>query len=368
MKYVLLSIPLHRTGGIASWGQNYYQTYQNPDIKLIAVDNAPNRSDKSGLVERIISGLFAARRVLISIKRQCKNNKIDIVHTTTSGSIGSFRDIIIGRFCKRRKIKSIIHCHYGNISEVLSHKGFIRFLTLMALSYYDQIWVLDTISLNYLNNIQQFKGKVKLNPNSIVVKENIILFPKEFKEIAFIGNLIPDKGLFELVEAIKNVKYNVRLHIVGGGNLKVINRLKTIAGSELNSKIIIHGRLSNKDAVSFMESIDIVALPTYMRAEAFPISILEAMSLGKIVISTKRAAIQDMLTGLDGLPCGIIVREQNIKDITNAIIWCIENPQKANTICRRAYEKVYHSYRTDVVYNLYSDCYNELLKTNSTNN
>ena len=361
MKNVLLSIPLHRTGGIASWGQKFYQTYHNPDIKLIAVDNAPNRSDKAGLLERVVSGLLAAHRVLLSIKEQCKKNKIDIIHTTTSGSIGSFRDILIGRFCKGRRIKSILHCHYGNICDVLEHKGVIRFLTLRALSYYDQIWVLDRKSLDYLKKIKEIKGEVKLTPNSIEVKDKITISSKEFRNIAFIGNLIPKKGIFELIEAVKRVKNDVRLHIVGGGTPEVINRLKTIAGDELNRKIMIHGRLSNNEAVIFMESIDILALPTYMPAEAFPISILEAMSLGKLVISTKRAAIQDILTGLDGFPCGIFVREQNIEDITNAITWCIENSQKADLLCSKAYQKVYNSYRTEVVYNLYTAYYQDLL-------
>ena len=359
---MLLSIPLHRTGGIASWGQKYYQTYYNPDIKLIAVDNAPNRSDKAGLLERIVSGLFAARRVLHSIKEQCKKNKIDIIHTTTSGYIGSFRDILIGRFCKRKKIKSILHCHYGNIYDVLERKGAIRALTLKALSYYDQIWVLDRKSLDYLKNVKGIKGEVKLTPNSIEVKDKIVISPKEFRNIAFIGNLIPTKGIFELTKAVKQVKNDIKLHIVGGGTPEVINHLKLIAGDELNSKIMIYGKLSNNEAVSFMESIDILALPTYMPVEAFPISILEAMSLGKLVISTKRAAIQDMLTGLDGCPCGIFVREQNIEDIANAITWCIGNTQKADLLCRKAYEKVYHSYRTEVVYDLYTACYQELLR------
>lgn len=361
---VLLSIPLHRTGGIASWGQKYYQTYHNPDIKLIAVDNAPNRSDKAGLLERIVSGLFAARRVLLSIKEQCKRNKIDIIHTTTSGSIGSFRDILIGRFCKRRKIKSILHCHYGNIYDVLEHKGVIRFLTLKAMNYYDRIWVLDKKSLDYLKSLKEVKGEVKLTPNSIEVKDKVTILPKEFRDIAFIGNLIPEKGIFELIEAVKRVKNDVRLHIVGGGTSEVINRIKMNAGNELDNKIMIHGKLSNNEAVLFMKSIDILALPTYMQAEAFPISILEAMSLGKLVISTKRAAIQDMLTGLDGCPCGIFVREQNIDDIVNAITWCIENSQKADLLCSKAYEKVYYSYRTEVVYNLYTACYQELLSEN----
>ena len=361
MKNVLLCIPLHRTGGIASWGQKFYQTYHNPDIKLIAVDNAPNRSDKAGLLERVVSGLLAALRVLLSIKEQCKKNKIDIIHTTTSGSIGSFRDILIGRFCKQKRIKSILHCHCGNIYDVLECKGLIRFLTLKALSYYDQIWVLDRKSLDYLKNIKEIRGEVKLTPNSIDVKDNIIISPKEFRDVAFIGNLIPEKGIFELIEAVKRVKKDVKLHIVGGGAPKIINHLKIIAGDELNNKIMIHGRLSNNEAISFMKSIDILALPTYMPAEAFPISILEAMSLGKLIISTKRAAIQDMLTGVDGCPCGIFVKEQNIEDITNAITWCIENSQEADIICNRAYEKVYKSYRTEVVYNLYTACYQELL-------
>ncbi|WP_294590158.1 glycosyltransferase family 4 protein [uncultured Phocaeicola sp.] len=362
MKKVLLLIPLHRTGGIASWGQKFYQTYQNSDIKLIAVDNAPNRSNKAGMLERIISGLVATKRILRSIREQSNKNTIDIIHTTTSGSIGSYRDILIGRFCKQRKIKSILHCHYGNISNVLESRGVIRFLTLKALSYYDQIWVLDRKSFDYLKNLNRINGDIKLIPNSIEVNDNLKITPKAFRNIAFIGNLIPDKGIFELVEAVKRVKHYVRLHIVGDGTPEVINNIKKIAGEDLNSKIILYGRLSNRKAVMFMKSIDILALPTYMRAEAFPISILEAMSIGKLVISTKRAAIQDMLTGLDGSPCGIFVREQNIDDIANAITWCIENTPKADLLCSKAYEKVYNSYRIEVVYNLYTACYQELLK------
>ena len=71
-----------------------------------------------------------------------------------------------------------------------------------------------------------------------------------------------------------------------------------------------------------------IALPTYYPSEAFPISILEAMSRGKMVISCPRAAIKDMLTAVDGKPCGILVREKSVDDIVDAIKWCQENRGK----------------------------------------
>lgn len=362
MKTILLSIPLHRTGGIASWGQKYYHTCRNPNIKFIAVDNAPYRSDKAGMIERVISGLVATRKVIHSIKEQCKRHKIDVIHTTTSGSIGSYRDILIGWFCRRNNIRSILHCHYGSIPEVLDKGGFIAFLTLKALKLYDQVWVLDRRTFDYLKGIYGLGADVKLVPNSIEVPSGVKIVPKNYRDIAFIGNLIPDKGLFDLVKAVKQVRHEVRLHIVGGGADEVVAKLETIAGTDLGGKIKLYGRLPNDKAVLFMSTIDIVALPSYMRAEAFPISILEAMSLGKLVISTRRAAIQDMLTGLDDLPCGIFVRERNPEDIAKAITWCVENPMQADVLCQRAYEKVYRCYRTEVVHQLYTACYNELLK------
>ena len=64
-----------------------------------------------------------------------------------------------------------------------------------------------------------------------------------------------------------------------------------------------------------IEQIDIIALPTYYDCEAFPISILEAMSRAKLVISCDRGAIVDILTAIDGSNCGLIVKAQSPDDI-----------------------------------------------------
>ena len=110
-----------------------------------------------------------------------------------------------------------------------------------------------------------------------------------------------------------------------------------------------------------MHEVDIVALPTYYPWEAFPISIIEAMSLTKMVISCPRAAIPDMLTDLDGNPCGILVPEKSVDGIVDAIMWCQTHKKEADKMCQKAYEKVYNCYRKEVVYKLYRENYRRLL-------
>ena len=203
------------------------------------------------------------------------------------------------------------------------------------------------------------KDKVFLTPNSIEVNNEIDYSPKEYKRIAFVGNLIPSKGLYELTEAA--IRCDVRLDIIGPGQETVIARLHEIVGSQLNNKVFIHGRLPNPEAVKFMHEVDIIALPTYYPWEAFPISILEAMSLTKMVVSCPRAAIPDILTDLNGQPCGILVPEKSSQDIVDAIYWCQVHKAEADQMCQKAYEKVYSCYRMDVVYDIYRNNYRLLL-------
>ena len=120
--------------------------------------------------------------------------------------------------------------------------------------------------------------------------------------------------------------------------------------------------MPNPEAVRFMREIDIIALPTYYPSEAFPISILEAMSLTKMVISCPRAAVQDMLTGIDGDPCGILVEPKSVDAIVDAINWCQAHKEEADKMCQDAYKKVQTCYRKDIVYELYKTHYKELMQ------
>lgn len=367
MKKVILLTPLSGNGGIVSWSRKFLKTFNLNRYEFIAIDRSikGRQFDDNRLWSRFYAGIKEMVQIQAKVKDEIRKQKIDLLHATTSGSLGTVRDYIISNICKQYKIPSIMHCHYGCISEDVN-RGVYGWFLRKTMRQFSQIWVLDNRSLCTLRRIKGLENKVFLIPNSIEVKSEESIVPKSYKHVAFIANLIPSKGLFELIEAVLKLNRNdLKLSIVGVGSTEVVNRVQELAGERLGKTIYLLGQLPNEKVMSFLDTVDIVALPTYYPWEAFPISILEAMSKGKIVISTKRAAIGDILTDIDGKPCGCFVREKDIDDIVNAINWCIENPTLADNMCKKAYEKVYQCYRMEVVYDVYQKHYDELMYENS---
>ena len=158
-------------------------------------------------------------------------------------------------------------------------------------------------------------------PNFINVITDVDLSPRTYKSIAFIGNLVPTKGIYELVDAVKSLNNGTTLNLIGPATNDIAVELKSRIGSDEGKSIHTLGRRPNNEAIAYMEKMDIIALPTYYSSEAFPISILEAMSKGSLVLSCPRAAIPDMLTAVDGGLCGLLVEAKSAKSIADAILW-----------------------------------------------
>ena len=355
--------PLTGNGGIASWTKKFTKTFPDSEHQFTFVNVSPAISRTGRLSDtflfRAISGFTAMFRILQELKVVLRNEKYDVLHTTTSGNIGSFRDYRVAKLCKKNGVKTIMHCRYGCITEDIYSNGLVGKLLRKSMNEFDQIWVLDSRSYNTLKGIDNLKDKVYLTPNSIDVTESLNSVPKDYNRVAFIGNLIPTKGLYELVNACTRTE--VRLDIIGPGSDDVVSQIKKIAGNKLDKTIFVHGRLPNPEAVKFMHDVDILALPTYYPWEAFPISIIEAMSLTKMVISCPRAAVKDMLTDLDGNPCGMLVEPKSADAIVEAINWCQAHKDEADAMCCKAYEKVNTCYRKEVVYDLYRSLYEKLV-------
>lgn len=361
MRKILFIAPIDnsRNGGIASWAKSYINNYSNSEYKLVPTNIPAIRNDKAGLISRFFAGIKQIYGLIANIRVSLKENPdVSLAHVTTSGNVGSLRDLIIGKYLHKRGIKCIMHCHYGCVTDDVTSNNLVGSLLRRSMNEYDQIWVLDSASYNTLRNFDSLKDKVFLTPNSIEVSESLDLTPKGYKNVAFIGNLIPTKGIFELIDAC--LMTDVRLDLIGPGQDDILAKVREKVGEQLNKRVYIHGRLSNQDAVNFMRKVDIVALPTYFPSEAFPISILEAMSLTKMVISCPRSAIPDMLTSLDGSPCGILVEPRSADSISEAIKWCQNNNREADLMCQNAYKKVDSCYKKDIVFEIYTNNYNKL--------
>ncbi len=363
MKNVLFLAPTRGNGGIVSWTKNYLANFNNAYYRLINIGVSKRRSKvkDASFLRRAFDGFFDMYNAYKDVKNTIKRENVDILHTTTSGSLGTLRDYFIGRLCKKNGVKTILHCHYGCISIDYKKCNPLGWLLRRTIKLYDQIWVLDSKSEKFLKDNAGNKVQVHIAPNFIDSPNECSISPKDYKKVAFVGNLIPTKGLFETVKAVASLENGTTLFIAGPGTCAVINKIKEIAGSKLGKNIHLLGCLPNDKAVELINSVDIISLPSYYIWEAFPISILEAMSRGKLVISTNRAAIPDMLTAIDGTKCGILVEEQSTDSVKEAIQWCQAHAAEADVICQKAYEKVSTCYNTDVIVQKYTELYRILL-------
>lgn len=114
--------------------------------------------------------------------------------------------------------------------------------------------------------------------------------PKGAVTIGFTGRLIEEKGILELINVVKRINKNggnIYLFIAGDGDL-----LSTIS-MEKNEKIILLGRIDNREVISLLKDIDIFCLPSV--SEGFSTSILEAVACKCYVITTARGGAKEIL-------------------------------------------------------------------------
>jgi glycosyltransferase involved in cell wall biosynthesis len=118
--------------------------------------------------------------------------------------------------------------------------------------------------------------------------------------IVFLSNLIEDKGLFTVLDAISclpEMCTPVYFHFIGNWSN---NRTRDTFYEEIDSKdlskYIGHvGPLYNDEKYSFLSLMDVLVFPTYYKHETWGNVILEAMMFKMPVIATNYVAIPEMV-------------------------------------------------------------------------
>lgn len=157
-----------------------------------------------------------------------------------------------------------------------------------------------------------FKGTIKYIPNfidtSIYIKKNTPLS----NNYLFVGRLSYEKGIKVLLKAFKNNSYS--LDIVGDGPM--MEELKEYTKKHnFENRINFYGHISTEKVLEKVESCKALILPSQTYENA-PISILEALSLGKVVLGSDLGGIPEMI---DENKNGFLFKAGSYEDLNNAI-------------------------------------------------
>ncbi len=142
-------------------------------------------------------------------------------------------------------------------------------------------------------------------PNDILVETTVVAndFIRCFDEkgpaqtsqpnILYLARLEPEKGIMTLLQAFRDlsVRYpQMHLDIAGFGSLE--DEVKAFIATEGLQNVTYHGLVRGQAKTSLFKSSGIYVLPT-SHGEGLPISVLEAMAAGMVVVTSSAGALND---------------------------------------------------------------------------
>lgn len=284
-------------------------------------------------IDRKISPIGNLKSVVQMVKL-FKSINPDIVHVHTPVAA------VLGRIAaKIAKVPTVIYTAHGfYFHEGMSDKQYKIFFNIekwIGRFFTNYIFTQSkedfdvAVSNNFLrrknrNNYYHISNGIDLDKQfniSNISKENINKIKEELaiKEneivVSFIGRLVEEKGILDLLESYSKIKFpNVKFIIMGDlpkserdlSAINLINKFKE------NPNIIFTGQIKNIN--EFLYISDIFCLPSYR--EGMPRSIIEAMAMKNAVIATNiRGAREEVVED----ETGYLVNLKSSNEIANYI-------------------------------------------------
>ena len=168
--------------------------------------------------------------------------------------------------------------------------------------------------------------------------------------IVYSGRLTKEKGILELIQAMKRLQHipNIKLLIIGASNYgkdanptPFINQLEKEAES-IKDRIVFTGFINYKNVPSYLKMADIAVVPS-MWEEPFGLTVIEAMAAGLPLITTRSGGIPEICEGI-----ATIVEKENIVDnLATAIQDLYEHPEKRKQMAKASltHSKYYNKER-----------------------
>ncbi|MFO1320285.1 MAG: glycosyltransferase family 4 protein [Burkholderiales bacterium] len=198
--------------------------------------------------------------------------------------------------------------------------------------------------------------RVERFPNPIVLPPEVATVPVRAVQAVYFATLTPAKGVYDLLNAwenVVNVVPNARLVLCGRGEDAEVQRVIRERG--LQGTVQLAGWVSGKAKDLLLQESMVVVLPSH--SEALPMSVLEGMAYGCVVVATDVGAIPDVVE--DGAT-GRLVPVGDAARLATVLTQVFCSPADSAEIGRRARAQAESQFAADVVAKRYVDLYESL--------
>jgi len=274
----------------------------------------------------------------------------DVVYCTTGqtffGIIKYAPFVLLSRLCGK---KTIVHVKGGYLKRSYDEMSTIKKrLSKLVLSRYSAGIVLSK-SLREL--LEEFlpENKIFVQHNfiqdALIIPQEEILSQKKHDQlrIFYLSNLMKEKGIVELLDALEllsknNIDFSAKIagHIPKDGQ-DILDRMASIESVEYL------GVVQKEAKTKLLSWGNVFCLPTYYTMEGQPISIIEAMGFGNLILTTKHAGIPDICSDKNG----VFVDKRSVESIYNQLSYLSKNLPYVKDVCHYNMQQAQELYTED---------------------
>lgn len=260
--------------------------------------------------------------------------------------------------CHKRKIPAIVvehstgHLPMGNPILNLAGACYEHFAAAFIKHYIPRFFgvskaVCEWLAHFHINSTEQLYNAVDPQeiqalvhrPDAVNWRQKLGL-AENTRIIAFVGRIIAEKGVAELIQAFRAANpENCALVIAGDGPL--LSQLQTTCPDG----VYLLGSTPYANAMQLLAQADLYCLPTYY-AEGFPTTFLEAAACGCAIVTTKTGGSQELLPDES---YGIQLPSVDVSSLSNALIHCMQQDAWRTCAAEKTQQRVQQCFTWDAV-------------------
>ena len=340
-------------GGIATVLNVYRDSgfFEEQNVRLIASHSGTGKYGALSSMALYLSALLKVSFYLIFYK-------VGLVHIHMASRGSYLRKSILVRLVKLLGGRVLLHLHGAEFREFYKNEcspkkqAHIRKTFEMS----DSVIVLSSQWVGWAKQAFKKSNHIKVLYNAVPCSE---LKRTHINKglIVFLGRLGQRKGVLDLINAFVLVKKEcpeARLSLGGDGDMEFYRNEVETHG--LSDSVHFHGWVSGADKDQLLEEADIYTLPSYN--EGFPMGVIEAMSAGIPVVSTRAGGIPDAITDKED---GLLVDAGDVDALACALIRLIKEREFNSALARSAQLKFNQQFSVGVIIPKLKSVYAELL-------
>jgi glycosyltransferase involved in cell wall biosynthesis len=252
--------------------------------------------------ESLVAKIAGRSADLVRVRRRIREWKPDVVYVVTSHNWPTLlRDVPLALTMTGGSPPLVLHLH-GSECDRLREPGTWLFtsLSLWLMRHVSAVLVLSTEELRAWRGLCP-EGRFHLVRNPFVptasrARESVPLngLGGGCATLLFVGRLVAEKGIFELLDALSIVRRQRRCRLVvagrGEAERETARRIRLLG---LGQDVSMLGYVTDGRLESAYQAADVFVLPSYR--EGFPLVVMEAMSYGLPIVTTPIRGCADHL-------------------------------------------------------------------------